>query len=394
MSTTVGPTLSDAEAGGDEFVARAAQLVPVLRENCRRGDAARRYPEDMVDLLRENGMFNLFTPREYGGFQVSMTTYLDVAAELSRGDAAAGWLAIVINGIAMQINKLSAQAKDEVWGNGPDAKFCGTLTPSGEVKQVDGGYVITGEFGWGSGSDVADWAVLAVLLPGDDGELRPGAVFVPRESWTIKDTWYTLGMRGTGSNTIVVEDAFVPDYRVFTMLADDPSQELPYSVPMAPFCALWPTPVPLGIARNALDIVRAQLPERGAVSYSAYQRQMESTAAQMELAHAAVKIDVADALLHKAAATVDDFGRRSAMPDLETRARIKMQCAHAAHQTRQAVNDIVEIIGASAVADFNPLQQVFRDMSTATLHGLFRPSNAAEVYGRVLVGLDPEIALV
>ena len=368
--------------------------MPVLRENCRRGDAAREYPEELIDLLRTNGMFNLFTPREYGGFQVSMTTYLDVTAELSRGDANAGWLAIVINGIAMQINKLSAQAKNEVWGSGPDAKFCGTLTPSGETKRVDGGYVVTGEFGWGSGSHVADWAILSVLLPGGDGGLGPGAVLVPRESWTITDTWHTLGMRGTASNTLSVEDAFVPDYRVFSMMADDPSQELPYSVPMAPFSALWPTPVPLGIARNALDIARGQLPKRGAVSYSSHLRQMESTAAQMELACAAVKIDAADALLHKAAATVDDFGRRHAMPDLETRARIKMECAYAAQQTRLAVNEIVEIIGASAAADFNPLQQVFRDMWTSSLHGLFRPSNAAEVYGRVLLGLDPGIALV
>ena len=258
---------------------------------------------------------------------------------------------------------------------------------------MDGGYRITGKWGWASGCLHAQWGQLGIHLVDEAGNPTDiGFATIPMTELSVEDTWYVAGMRGTGSNTLVAEDVFVPDHRVISLTralggqyGTEHTDEALYRSAFVPTASLSLVGPQLGLAQAALELVLEKAPKR-AVTYTFYASQTEAPSVQFAVAKAGMLIDSAHLHAYRAASDIDAAAAAGEHPDLAARARIRGDIGWAIQQARKAVRELVSAHGSSAFAEVNPLQRIMRDIETASRHAAVAPPLCAEIYGRTLLG--------
>jgi 3-hydroxy-9,10-secoandrosta-1,3,5(10)-triene-9,17-dione monooxygenase len=203
----------------EELIRRATELQPLLARNAAQAETDRRIPEENIEALREAGLFKLMIPKRLGGYETTIKTQLEVTAALGEACGSTAWVAALTNVCAWFTGLFCDQAQQDVFGADPDARVAGVFAPSTGVEKVDGGYRVTGRWAWSSGSLHASWAYVGVLQLGPEGPIDMGVVLMPMSELSIEDTWFVAGMKGTGSNTVVAEDVFVPEHRYMSMMA-------------------------------------------------------------------------------------------------------------------------------------------------------------------------------
>jgi 3-hydroxy-9,10-secoandrosta-1,3,5(10)-triene-9,17-dione monooxygenase len=287
----------------------------------------------------------------------------------------------------------SEQAQEEVWGTNPLATTASILAPTASAEVVDGGVVINGKWGFTSGVNHCDWVSLCYPSVSPDDPAMQLAL-APVGDLTMEDTWYVSGMRGTGSNTIIAQDLFVPSHRlrsVGPMFVGENArnaQEVNKRVSMAGILPLSLVGAQLGQALAALDYVVENAPKRR-ITTTNFASQSESVGIQIDVADSASTIDAALAMCRAEADTLDDFAARGDFPDAVQRTRSRNNMAWAVKHAFQAVDQLMSAHGSSAFADFNPLQRIWRDAGIASRHAVFYPRVAQEVYGKTMLDQDP-----
>jgi 3-hydroxy-9,10-secoandrosta-1,3,5(10)-triene-9,17-dione monooxygenase len=390
-------SVTDTAVTSDELIRRAVELQPLLAKNAARTEADRRVPDENIEAIREAGLFRIMVPKRLGGYEVDISTKIEVSAALAEGCGATGWVTALTNVCAWLVGCMTDQAQQDVFGADPDARVAGVLVPSPDVEDVDGGFVVSGRWPWASGSLHASWALCGVLLPGPDGAPRDvGMVIMPMEDLTIEDTWYVAGMKGTGSNTMVADRVFVPEHRYMSVprgiaggYRTEHTDEALYHSALIPVLALILVGPVVGLGRAALKIALEKAPKR-AVSYTRLATQRESTGFQMKIAEAAMTLD--DGILHvqRGAADIDRWAaRRETMPYLE-RARVRADTGWSSRRIREAISLILDAHGASGFADASPMQRIWRDANTGGRHAVVNSLVNEEVYGKALLGFGPE----
>jgi alkylation response protein AidB-like acyl-CoA dehydrogenase len=380
------------------LVARAASLRSLLEQNAERTDAARRLPDDVVQALRDSGLCALMVPKRFGGSQTSIRTYIDVMSELGRGCGSTAWVASLINVCAWLAALFPEQAQKDVWGSNPQAWAAGSLAPNGEAVAVDGGWRVNGRWPWASGSLHAQWGACGIHMKNERGEMANfGLSLVPMSELTIEDTWFMVGMKGTGSNTIVARDVFVPEHRFLPYpqafagtYRTEFTDEVVYRVDLVPVTVLILAGSQIGVARAALDHVIAKARSRG-ITHTNFPTQAESAGFQMLVADAAMKIDTAVLHAQRAADDLDRASEQGLHLDLTARARVRIDTALVAKYCREAVEVLVAAHGTSSLADANRLQRLWRDVHTASHHAITEWQVNLEVYGKALLGVEPNI---
>src|SRR5687768_14024337 len=193
---------------------RAQDIRPLLERNADETDKLRRLPDANVQALKDTGLSRLMVPKRFGGYQTSVRTYIEAMAEVGRGCGSTAWVGSLINVCAWLAALFPERAQQDVWGPNRDAWIAGSLAPNGEAVPVDGGWRVSGRWPWASGSMHAQWVACGIHMANERGEMTNlGLSMMPIGDVTIDDTWFMVGMKGTGSNTIVAKDAFVPDHR-------------------------------------------------------------------------------------------------------------------------------------------------------------------------------------
>jgi alkylation response protein AidB-like acyl-CoA dehydrogenase len=396
MTETSLAELSDINVPDAGLVARATDLVPLIRKFAGQGSEARRVAPEVVSALEGAGLFRMLVPKRYGGMGASLCTAVEVTKEISRGDGSTGWvttLMMVGTGFA---STFSRQAQEDVFGRNPLAKVAGTFSPGSKSERVEGGYLISGRWPYSSGSFAADWATLGVLLDGDD----PMALaLVPAEAWSIEPTWFVAGMKGTGSDTIVVDNHFVPEHRVqrlsnmlssnfLTPFQNDRMANVAFNAVAA---AILIAPQ-IGLARHALEITLAKLPGKP-VAYTMYDNAKNSPTHQLAVARAATNLHISELLLNRMCLDIDTAADAGQQLDLLTRARIRNDTGIIAELIGHAIDALMTANGAGSFAEANVLNQIWRDSEIAARHAFVTPEIGKEAYGRVLMGLEPTINL-
>lgn len=386
----------DATPSRAEIVARAHALRDTLWANSPDSDKNRRLNDATVAAIDGAGISRLFVPARFGGYQMDNLTMLEVTMALARGDSSAAWVTGIGTAASYMVGLLPEQAQAEVWADGPDVRMSAVLAPSARAVPVKGGYEVTGRWGYMSGCLHATWAWIAFPMP-DRDDLA--IAVVPLADLTIEDTWHVVGMRGTGSNTLVGDKIFVPAHRISPMVATTEGrpanleairgdrQSLYRSSFMGVFL-LSLVGVVIGEVQAARDIVVEKAPSRG-VTTSKYMKQSESVAFQLDLADASAKVDAAEALAREIAIDVDAFAQRDEYPSDEQRAAHRLKCAQALKLAHEAMELLVSAHGTSAFAENNPLARMWRNVSVASRHGGFSYRISQEVHARMLLGLDP-----
>ncbi len=382
----------------ETLMARAAGIRSLLEDNAAQTDSLRRLPDSNVQALNDAGLCRLLVPRRFGGAETSVRTFIDVVAEIGRGCGSTAWVASLVNVCAWLGGLFPDRAQRDVWGADPHAWVAGSLAPNGEAVPVEGGWRVTGRWPWASGCLHAQWAACGIHVKDDRaGTTTVGLCLMPMRDLHIEETWFMAGMKGTGSNTIVGADVFVPEHRFLPYAQafagtyrTEHTDEALYRVALVPVTVLILAGAQLGVARAALDYVIAKAPARG-ITHTHFHAQSESAGFQMLVADAAMRIDSAFLHARRAADDLDAAAAASHQLDVIARARVRADTALVAKYCREAVELLVQAHGTSSLADASPLQRRWRDIHTASHHAITEWQVNLEVYGKALLGVEPNI---
>ena len=372
------------------IVERARAIAPLVREHALRTEQERSVPGEVVAALTDAGIYRMNVPRRYGGYQTRLRTQVDTLTEIAAACGSTGFTALIQAGCAFIAALFPDEAQDEIF-TGPDVRVGGTLVPDATALATADGYVVNGTSGFATGCRHADWHLLTVRVESGEGPPEVLWTAVPMAELEILDDWHVSGLAGSGSNSVVARDVFVPAHRVLPVgpllngefpsksNADDPFYQMPV---LLMFCA-WTAPNALGLARAALEEFTGRIHRRG-ITYTFHQRQNEATVTHLQAAEAALKISCAELL-------TSDFVARIEAGEpytLQERARIRAQSGYVARLCKEAVDLIASASGASSLHREVPIQRMVRDVQALNLHSFVNPSTNLEIYGRVLSGLD------
>jgi alkylation response protein AidB-like acyl-CoA dehydrogenase len=380
-----------------ELLLRIEEIKPILAANAGQTEADRRIAQPNIDALTEAGVFKVTVPRRFGGYEMTIREKLEVSAAVAEACGSTGWVVALTNVCNWMAAELPEQGQQDIFGATPDARVAGVLNPSANVRRVDGGYEVSGEWPWASGSWHADWALVGILVPDEAGTVvDQGLAFIPMSELSIKETWFVAGMKGTGSNTMIADTVFVPEHRVHSVpraidneYATEHTGEALYRSSFIPVLTIILAGPQLGLGRAALRFVMEKAPKRG-ISYTRFERQIDSTAFQLQIANAATLIDTAHLHVWRAAADIDDTAAAGEKMPYLRRARVRADTAYAIATIRQAIDALLTAHGASSFADVSPLQRIWRDSGTAGGHAVIDPLVNQEVYGKALLGIPYE----
>jgi len=371
-----------------EFLARARALVPILAAREPQATAARDVPPETIDDLRRAGLLRLLQPRRFGGHQASIGVFLEIVEILAEGCASTAWVYGVLAELEWVIACLPEQGQLDIWGDNPEALAAGSIVPRAAGTREPNGWRVSGTYGFASGCRHAQWLILGVRCQDTKGNEEPRYLIVPTQDVEILDDWHALGMRGTGSFSVVLRDVFVPEHRSVS-IADIAAGTVPgrlvhpdYAVVRAPRYYLVPFVLPavgFGLARRALASTTAALRARGQPASDAQHLRLGEAAALIESAHLIFATRRAASVAHlESGAPVTGAGIL----------RNRRDVALAFRMIRQGVEHLVALTGARAAHDAEPLQALWRDLTTIGTHIIVNEEAAMVPYGRFL--LRPE----
>lgn len=379
----------------EELARRASELVPLLRKNAVWAEENRRIHAESIEALADAGIFKLRVPHRYGGYAADTRTLVDVASELGRADGSTSWVASVFWIPTFMTCMFPDQVQDEVFAT-PDVRVCGTLSPTAMAAPVEGGVVVNGKWGFISGALHSQWQVVVAILVGGEGEPAPIMALVPISELQVADDWYTAGLKGTGSVSTIAQDVFIPSERVLHLgavlqgqYASEANASSPvYRAPLLPVASASSVGTVVGIARGAKEAFLDRLPERK-ISYTGYASQAEAPLTHLQVADASMKIDEAEFHAHRLSAQVDTKAAEGAQWTLEERARARADMGAVCRLAKEAVEIFNTASGGSSIYSDVPIQRINRDIQAVNLHALMHPNTNAELYGRILCGLEP-----
>ena len=380
------------------LVAEAQRLVPLLQVHAEEAARQGRLTVESEAALRDASMFRLQAPRSWGGGEAGLRTSLDTYRTLAHGCSSSSWNAMILSGGSYLTSLLGERARDDVWGTDPREAICVSLTPSGASRRVDGGVLSSARCQPLSGVDQSSWVMVHVPEIGDDGTVSPMLVLVPISEVSVERTWNVAGMQGTGSNTVVLDEVFVPEHRILYFgkvlsggYADDhPDEPLTNGTVLSFLIVTVIGPV-LGMAEAALEHTMGILGKGKAIGASLYRDAVDSPSVQFNVAEAASLIDTARLHSYRAADDVDGGIRAGAQLNAATRARIRMDVGVASKRAREAVDLLLNVGGARGFALSNPIQRIWRDLETATRHPMLSTDLGRELYARSMLSIDEPI---
>ncbi len=349
------------------LLSAAETAAEVAARHAATADTERRLPGEVVEALLTAGFARRFVPGRFGGEAVGFTELMESVAEVAEGCASAGWVASLMAQGSRISGYLPARGQDEVWGKGPDTLAVVGFVSQGAARPVDGGWVLSGSWPYVSGIEFSDWA----LVLADGGDARFFAV--PRTEYGVTESWFTLGMRATGSHTLTLDEVFVPAHRSFPrdeMFLGRPavSREPFHTVPLFAVNGLtFGSPV-LGAARRVLRLAAAELPARDS--------------ARIGYARAAAEVGAAELLLARVAERAD----RGSGHSEESLRRTSLDSALAVRLLVEAADRVFADVGTRGQAETQPLQRGWRDVHAAATHGALRFEPAALRFTEPLLG--------
>ena len=368
-----------------EAVDRAASLHDLLMKSAEEGERQRTIPDEVVDAIEAEGLFEVVVPSSLGGHGLGLDAVAGVARTMGRGCPATAWTASFLMLHGWLLSKFGEEARAELFADGRMPMAAAPLAPSGKAVPTDGGFEVSGRWEWATGIAHSTWVMVHAIVEG------PGFstlfALVPVEECTIDDVWFTSGMRATGSRTVDLTSVFVPAHRTID------SRELLASpatvdgdgldgLAVGSVLAIVASSPALGAAETSLELYRERLRSR-VLAYSIGDKAAEQPVAQSRLGAVQDIVSTTVARWEQAI-----HGVTTGPPlDLDARVDARLAVASVVRSSRQAISMICEGAGASVYFESHPLQRFQRDVETLKGHVLFDWDRTTELVGRYHLGL-------
>src|SRR5438128_4826898 len=329
------------------MVARAKALIPELRDRASKTEELRRLPPETERDLHDAGLFRIVQPKRVGGAELDYVALVDCADALGQADGSVAWNLANLASHHWMLGMFDKRAQDLVWSKDPDALIASSfIFPAGRARKVEGGYVLRGSWPFSSGVESSEWNMLAsVVASEDDADGIEYRIFLlNKRDYQIKDTWNSAGLRGTGSNDVEVEDAFVAEPMTIAVsdLAGGPtpgSAVNPNALYALPVFSLFPyvlSGAALGNAQACLDDYVDVARHRASTYNRARLADLQST--QIKIAEASAKIDAARLIMRATCIDAVADARRGHIPDMAAKTKLRRDGAYSVNLCTEALS--------------------------------------------------------
>jgi 3-hydroxy-9,10-secoandrosta-1,3,5(10)-triene-9,17-dione monooxygenase len=374
----------------EEAMRRAREIVPVLLERAQKCEDARVLLPENEKLLHETGLFRFHQPKRFGGMELPFVAVVDIVSELARGCPSTAWNVGNLGCHHWILGYYEPETQHELWDQNPDVLIASSIAlAAGRGRKAKDGFVVSGRWPFSSGVDNSDWNMLAVTIYDEEKAVDWRLCLVPKSDYKVIDTWYAMGMIGTGSKDIEVKEVFVPERRALALARCRGGLEHPgarfnsgplFRVPIVASAGHPLSATALGTAEGAFEHVLQTFKTRVGTYTGA--KVSDFQAVQVKLARARGLIDSARYLMRESALV---FQHKENLA-LEEKLRLRAQNALAVAQAREAVETLWSFYGANAIYTRDPLQRYLRDVQAASQHFSFNFDIAGSAYGTVALG--------
>ncbi|MBZ9648300.1 flavin-dependent monooxygenase [Sphingobium sp. 3R8] len=377
----------------EALVERARAMIPLLKSRARGCTAANDVPRETVAEMTEAGFFRILQPRRHGGYEMHPNVFFDVQKALAEGCMSTGWIYGVLGCHPYELALFDDRAQQDVWGDDPDMLVSSTYQPVGKVEKAEGGFYLSGRWGFSSGSSHCGWVLLgAINFDTDGGPPDMRTFLLPRSDYqVIEGTWDTFGLQGTGSFDILVERVFVPEYRTHRaadgFACKNPGQEANdgplYRMPWAQLFTRSVSTAAFGGMRAAIQAAIEIMQSR--ISTNTGKASKADPNLHAAIARAIAETDEME-LTHRA--TFDEligYAERDEAIPMQRRALFAYQSASVVRRLADLADDMVKLLGGRAVYMSSPILQPWLDLHAARAHVANDPANRiGDVVGTML----------
>lgn len=385
---------------GAEMRAKVDAALAMIASNAERAERERKVPTENVDALRDAGFFRALQPARYGGTPMGADEYTPAVVSIAQACASTAWASGLLAQHSHLIALMSTELQDEVWADDPDALVSSSVAAINGCTEQPGGVRLSGRWGWSSGCDHASWAILGFrrAVPELDGMLIPHFAVVPMADLAIIDDWHVAALRGTGSKTLELDDVFVPDHRIESLLAlvsggSRGFGEHPgiFHAPFTPWFSLGFSAVSLGVSLRFLDLYK----ERVKTRTRAYTGTAEiaSVPPMLRLAESHHQLAAVRATLEKDWQSMTSHAMESRLPDPDTAVHWRANQSYATKMSIEALDRLWSASGGGGFYDDNEMQRLWRDSKMTGAHAYSDYDIARHRHGRQLLGLDPDMSI-
>jgi resorcinol 4-hydroxylase (FADH2) len=384
----------------DMLRAAVKSVLPDIKSRALACERARTVPVESVEALRQAGFYKLVQPTAYGGYEQDFTVLVALMMEMAAACASTAWVCGLLAAHQWMVGLFPAQAQDDAWGTSPGATFCGSYAPINEARPDRDGYRLNGRWSFASGCDNSQWAICAARLPGtSERPGQPAFLLVPASDYAIEDTWEVIGLAGTGSRTLVLNDVLVPKHRML-LFADAASGRSPgskhyanplYAVPVYCHVSACLAATAVGAASGAVDDFIAGTTgrlTRGSVT-GGDNRMAEFSSVQIRVAEAAASVDAARMILLRDLEDIAREVRQSGEGSVRQRITNRRGQAFAVNLAVRSVDMLNAANGGNGLAVSNPIQRAWRDVNAVARHVSVNWDSVAAMYGQMALGLEP-----
>ncbi|MGH9885470.1 MAG: acyl-CoA dehydrogenase family protein [bacterium] len=390
---------------GLDLIGESVRIGPELASRAPEDDALRRLSDRTWGLLKGSGILRAMQPARFGGGEIRLVEFVDAAMELSRCSPSAGWVAGVIGVHPWQLALFPEEAQEEMWGSDPTSMHSSSYNPTGKAEKVPGGYKVFGRWSFSSGCDHCKAVNLGALAGGRD---IGGGVTIPdfrsfllhRDQYRIEDNWNVAGLRGTGSKDIVVEDAFVPEYRTQAHFDYGTNQPLPghalnsgplYRLPWSVVFNMALASSVLGSARGFIELWMEQARTR---TLSLGARVADDALMQQRIAQATWDLDVSVTRMRADAEELWQMAEAHEPASMQLRAQKRWNMVRGCELVGRAVNELFHASSGRSIFLDQPLQRRYQDVQAGLSHAFLNSDPLARSVGGTLLGTSkPEMVL-
>ena len=373
---------------------RAREMVPGLRARTKQTAELGRLPDATIAEMQEAGFFRIMQPARYGGFELDPHDFFDVQMILAEGCMSTAWVLGVVAIHNWQLGLFDDQAQQDVWGEDDSTLISSSYMPVGKVTRVDGGYRLSGHWGFSSGSKHCDWAFLgAMISPASEGEAPDYCTFlVPKGDYKIVENWDVSGLQGTGSHDITVDDAFVPAHRIHRSVdgfnCDNPGNAVNDSyVFRLPFGQIFVRAVSsssIGALQGVVDQYVNVNKDRVGLNDGA--KIAQDPNAQMAVAEAISTIDECKTVMMRNFDIMVDAAKSGQPLDINDRIKMRFDASLVSRKCADAINAMFICCGAQGIFKDHPLNRAWLDINAGRSHVANNPFKCGRNFGGVMLG--------
>jgi 3-hydroxy-9,10-secoandrosta-1,3,5(10)-triene-9,17-dione monooxygenase len=387
MGTHASVKLSASVPRGDELVARAQAMIPTLKQRARQCIAARNVPAETIAEMKEAGFFRILQPKRWGGYEMHPNVFYDVQKAIAEGCMSTGWVYGVLGCHPFELALFDNKAQQDIWSSDDSMLVSSSYQPVGKVTRADGGFYLSGHWGFSSGSLHCRWVLLgAVAPPATEGGQPELLIFlVPRSDYEIRDdAWHVFGLQGTGSHDIVVRNAFVPAHRVHRANVGEPGTELGHKENSAALYMLsWAQVFIRSVNTAALGGAHAAINAAVAIMENRVSTNTGKASKDDPILHAAISAAKAQCAemelsLRNQFDELMAFAERGEAAPMAKRAFYAYQAATVVRRLAHLVDGMVELLGGRAIYLSSGIIQPWLDINAARAHVINDPNTRAQ----------------